>query len=254
MEPVLVTKRPRGIAARSGTARALAVACTAALLVACGAESPQVSRPEAHGSKAPQNSAAPSSQQSDTPSSTAASTSPRPGQCVATAPPTGHSSQSLDNDVCKVTVRHTQDRIILEAKVDPTGLSRWTEFHGYFQTPGWVWSWVADFPKGADESHYLLINDDASGDLLGCFSGGRDLAGSPIIDESEFTATVNRQDGTFKAFIPRLCLSEAGARVSPEWIRASVNYYRERSHYDYGSGRAHFTDRLYPGDVAIQRR
>ena len=144
----------------------------------------------------------------------------------------------------------------MEAKVDPTRLSRWTEFHGYFQNPrpiaggqaGSFWSWVIDFPKGADESNYLLVTDGVYGDILGCFSSGR--------EEAEFTATVNRQDGTFRAFIPRLCISAGprGARVSPAWIRASFNLYPNGGHYDYGLKRAYFTDRLFPGDVAVQRR
>ena len=108
------------------------------------------------------------------------------------------------------------------------------------------WSWVIDFPTGADESHYLAIEDAAYQEITSCFSKGR--------DDAEFTATVNRQDGTFKAFIPRLCLSEPGARVAPAWIRASVNLYPNGGRYDYGFGRAYFTHRLYPGDVAIQRR
>ena len=155
--------------------------------------------------------------------------------------------------MCKVAVRHTRDRVILEAKFDPTRLSRWTEFHGYFHTPISVlpgkagyWSWVVDFPIGADESHYLYIEDAAYQEIPGCFSNGG--------DDAEFTATVNRQDGTFTAFIPRLCISEQGARVAPAWIRASVNLYPNGGRYDYGLGRAYFTDRLYPGDVAVQRR
>jgi hypothetical protein len=155
--------------------------------------------------------------------------------------------------VCRVIVRHTQERVILEAKVDPTGLSRWTEFHGYFHTPISVlpgkagyWNWIVDFPKRADESHYLWIEDAVYQDIPGCFSNGRDGA--------EFTATVNRQDGTFKAFIPRLCISEQGARVAPAWIRASVNLTPNGGRHDYDLERAYFTDRLYPGDVAVLRR
>jgi hypothetical protein len=108
------------------------------------------------------------------------------------------------------------------------------------------WSWETEFPTGADESDYLITEDAAYLEIIGCFSKGR--------DDAEFTATVNRQDGTFRAFIPRLCISEPGARVAPAWIRASVNLYPNGGRYDYGLGRAYFTHRLYPGDVATQRR
>jgi hypothetical protein len=155
--------------------------------------------------------------------------------------------------------------VILEARiVDPIRLSQGEAiFHGYFQSSqpilggeaGSFWTWEIRFPSGADESPYLIIMDTAYQELYGCFSKGRGRMGvGRATVDAEFTATVNREDGTFKASIPTLCVSEAGARVSPAWIRASFNFYPSGGRYDYGFGRAYFTDRLYPGDVAIQRR
>jgi hypothetical protein len=67
------------------------------------------------------------------------------------------------------------------------------------------------------------------------------------------TATINREQGIIKAAFPSPCISEQGVDIAPRAIRASVNLDPIGSPND-GADTAYFTDRLVPGDVAVQRR
>jgi hypothetical protein len=248
MEPVLVTKRPRGIAARSGTAWALSLALMVALLAACGEGSPEASSPTSPSSTSPTKTVAASPQKI---APTHKKIAPSPKQSVSPSPPT-----SLDKDVRQAIVRYTQDRaaVVVEAKVDPTRLSQGsTSFHGFFQAPftgagGRFWEWEALFPMGVQASHQLRVQN-AYSDYYGCGPQGLGRNATP-----KFTATVNREDGTIKAVIPSRCISEQGVEIPPVPIRASVNVDYDGSGDEGGVGTAHFTDPLFPGDVAVQRR
>jgi hypothetical protein len=238
MKPVLaraVTKRRLGITARSRIAWMLSAACMAALLGACGEESPGASSPTSSASTSPTKTVAPS-----------------PKKSVDPSPPT-----SLDKDVRQAIVRYTQDRatVIVEAKVDPTQLSQGgTSFHGYFDAPsstdgfgiGRFWTWKALFPIGVQEARQFSVFNPASR-LYGCGPLG---LGRGVVP----TATVNREHGIIKAAFPSRCISEQGVEIPPRSIRASVNLDPLGSPQEGGVGRAHFTDPLFPGDVAVQRR
>ena len=67
------------------------------------------------------------------------------------------------------------------------------------------------------------------------------------------TATANRKQGIIKAAFPSPCISEQGVDIPPRSIRASVNLDPIGTPYE-GTDSAYFTDRLFAGDAAVQRR
>jgi hypothetical protein len=182
-----------------------------------------------------------------------ASAALRPGRCVAAAAPTA-TSPTLDGDVCQVIVRYTRDWVVVEAKVDPASLSQGEmSFRGYFDAPssalpgetGRFWHWRAIFPMGVQESHqFTVINPYAR--IYGCGAQGMGRGYVP-------TATADRKQGIIKAAFPSPCISEQGVDIAPRSIRASVNLDPIRTPYE-GTDNDYFTDRLFPGDVAVQRR
>lgn len=178
----------------------------------------------------------------------------RPARCVAAAPTTT-TSPTLDSDVCQVIVGYTRVWTVVKAKVDPTPLyQEGTRLHGWFDSPSsaepvdtsrW-WAWKAILPMGVPESHQITVFNPYGG-LYGCGSQGM---GHGVVP----TVTVDREHGIVTVVIPSPCISMQGVDMAPRSIRASVNLDTYGSSDDSGVGRAYFTDRLYPGDVAVQRR
>ena len=255
------TERRLGIA-QSCIAWVLSVACMAALLGACGQESPEASPPKSPASTSPTKTVAPSPKKvAPTPKkrvlpspSLPASATLRPGRCVATAPTTGP-TPTLDNDVCQAIVGYTREWVVVEAKVDPTPLSQGgSRLHGWFDSPsstsggdtGRFWSWKALFPLGVQESHQIFVFNPYSG-LYGCGPQGMGRGVVP-------TASVDREHGIIKVVIPSPCINEQGVPIAPRSIRASVNLDSIGTPDDGGVGEAYFTDPLFSGDVAVLRR
>ncbi len=98
---------------------------------------------------------------------------------------------------------------------------------------------------GVPESHQITVFNPYGG-LYGCGSQGMGRGFVP-------TVTVNREHGIITVVIPSPCISMQGVDRAPRSIRASVNLDTHGSSGS-GVGRGYFTDRLYPGDVAVQRR
>jgi hypothetical protein len=262
MKPLLtgaVTKRRLWITALSRIVRVLSVACMAALLVACGEESPEASSPTSPTSTSPTKTVAPSPKEvAPSPEKKSVDPSPiptlRPGRCVS-APPSTSPTPTLDNDVCQVIVRYTRDWTVVKAKVDPTRLYQaGTRLHGWFDSPSTAepvdarrwWAWEAIVPMGVPQSHQITV-ENAYPDVYGCGSQGMGRGVVP-------TVTVNREHGIITVVIPSPCISMQGVDMAPRSIRASVKLDTSGSSDDSGHGTAYFTDRLYPGDVAVQRR
>ena len=255
-------KRRSGTTARSRIAWVLSAACMAALLGACGEESPEASSPKSQASASPTKTLAPSPKKVAPPRkkrvlpspSVPASAAFRPGRCVAAAPTTT-TSPTLDSDVCQAIVEYTGDWVVVKAKVDPTPLSQaGARLHGFFDSPSTAeplsasrwWAWKAMLPMGVPESHQVTVQNAVT-DIYGCGSQGMGRGVVPTI-------TVGREHGIIKVVIPSRCISEQGVDMAPKAIRASVNLDTYGNPDDIGVERAYFTDRLFPGDVAVQRR
>jgi hypothetical protein len=263
MNPVLAraaTKRRLRINLRSRIAWVLSVACMAGLLVACGEDSPEASSPKSPASTSPTKTVAPSPKEVAPPPKKSVAPSPampalRPGQCVAAAPTTT-TSPTLDSDVCQVIVGYTRVWTVVRAKVDPTLLYQaGTRLHGWFDSPSTAeafgeasrwWAWKALVPMGVPESHQITVFNPYGG-VYGCGSQGMGRGVVP-------TVNVDRQHGIIRVVIPSPCISVQGIDRAPRSIRASVNLDAYGSSDDSGHGSAYFTDRLYPGDVAVLRR
>jgi hypothetical protein len=258
MNPVLAraAKRRVGINPRSRIAWVLSVACMAALLGACGQESPEASSPKSPASTSPTKTVAPSPKKVAPPRKKRVLPSPsiRPGRCAAAAPTTT-TSPTLDSDVCQAIVGYTGDWVVVKAKVDPTPLSQaGARLHGFFDSPSTAeplsasrwWAWKAMLPMGVPESHQVTVQNAVT-DIYGCGSQGMGRGVVPTI-------TVGREHGIIEVVIPSRCISEQGVDMAPKAIRASVNLDTYGNPDDIGVERAYFTDRLYPGDVAVQRR
>jgi hypothetical protein len=257
-----VMKRRRRTTARARIAWVLSVACMAVLLGACGQESPEASSPKSPASTSPTKTVAPSPQKIATPRkkrvlpspSIPASAALHPGRCVAASPTTHTTSPALDADVCQVIIGYTWHWVVVEAKVDPTSLSQGgTSFRGYFDAPSSAdpnetsryWEWKALFPVGVRESRQLSIFNPYGG-VYGCGSQGMGRGVVP-------TGTVNRERGIIKVVFPSRCIGAQGLQyVPPTSIRASANLDPIGTPNEVRT--AYFTDRLFPGDVAVQRR
>lgn len=213
-----------GMTARSGIALALSVACMAAVLGACGEESPGASSPTPSASTSPTKPVAPSPQKVAAPRkkrlrplpSIPASAALSPGRCVTAAPPTT-TSPTLDSDVCQVIVGYTRDWVVVEAKLDPAPLSQGEmSFRGYFDAPssalpgetGRFWQWRALFPMGVRESHQFTVFNPFGG-VYGCGAQGMGHGYVP-------TATANRKQGIIQAAFPSPCISEQGVFIPPD--------------------------------------
>lgn len=246
--------KPLAITTRSRMAWVLSITCLAALLGACGQESPGASSPKSPASTSPTKTVAPSPKKVAPAPKKRVLPTLRPGRCAAAAPTTA-TSPTLDGDVCQAIVGYIGDSVVVKAKVDPTLLSQaGARLHGFFDSPSTAepldasrwWAWKAMLPMGVPESHQVAVQNAVT-DIYGCGSQGMGHGDVP-------TVAVGRARGIIKVVIPSRCISEQGVGMAPKAIRASVNFDTFGDPDEIGVERAYFTDRLFLGDVAVQHR